>query len=116
MTGVVPERRRAPRAAVQPGCWLTMVSTSSVQLLDLSAGGVAFVCPVRLEQGRTASIATSLGGQAFSCQLQVCWCRHAPVVSSRYPQFETGAAFLPLEESSRRVLQSFLKLSPRERE
>lgn len=114
LRGPFPERRRAPRADVDRSAWFSVPSTWPVQLLDVGMGGVALSSPYGLEVGRTVAVRATLGGDAFSSELRVCWIRpraSAPVVR---PQFDIGAAFLPLEEGSRQALQSFLKLSPTE--
>ena len=114
MTHSVPERRRSQRATVGPRSWLAVPSTWPVQLLDLSMGGLAFSSPYGLEIGRTASVRATLGREAFNGQIRVCWSRPRGAVSSVRPPFEIGAVFMPLDDSSRRALESFLKLSPPE--
>ena len=111
MTGAHPERRRSPRADVGSS-WLAAPATWPVELVDLSLGGLSFLSPYALEIGRTAAVRTILGRDAFSGQIRVCWTR--PRGAGARLQFDVGAMFLPLEESSRRVLESFLKLSPPE--
>jgi hypothetical protein len=107
-----PERRRSPRVTVGPQSWLAVPSTWPVQLLDLSLGGLAFSSPYGLDIGRTASVRATLGRDAFNGQIRICWMRPRGLGSSLRAQFEIGAVFLCLEESSRRALESFLKLSP----
>ena len=114
MTYSVPERRRSQRAAVGTRSWLAVPSTWPVQLLDLSMGGLAFSSPYGLEIGRTASVRATLGRDAFNGQIRICWSRPRGTASAVRPPFEVGAVFLPLDESSRRALESFLKLSPPE--
>ena len=112
MTLAIPERRRSPRTEVGFS-WLAAPATWAVEVLDLSMGGLSFVSPYGLEVGRTASVRTILGREAFSGQIRVCWSRPRGAAGPR-AQFDVGAAFLPLDESSRRVLESFLKSSPTE--
>jgi hypothetical protein len=111
MTHSVPERRRSQRASAGSQSWLSVPSTWPVQLLDLSLGGLAFSSPYGLEIGRTASVRATLGRDAFNGQVRICWSRPRTTGSSIRPPFEVGAVFLPLDESSRRALESFLKLS-----
>ena len=111
MTPEIPERRRTQRATVGPGSWLAVPATWPVQVIDVSMGGLAFSSPYALEIGRTASVRAPLGRDALNCQVRVCWSRSRDPVGSIELQFEVGAAFLPLDDSSRRVLESFLKLS-----
>ena len=100
---------------MESGSWLTGPSTWPVQLLDLSLGGLSFTSPYGLEIGRTACLRTTLGAEAFNGEVRVRWSRPARP-GTVVPKFEVGAVFLSLEESNRRALQSFLKLSPSERE
>jgi hypothetical protein len=98
--------------AVGPQSWLAVPATWPVQLLDLSVSGLAFSSPYGLDIGRTASVRATLGRDAFNGHIRVCWSRPRGQLSSVRPQFEIGAVFLGLDESSRRALESFLKLSP----
>jgi PilZ domain-containing protein len=113
MAYTAPERRRSLRANVDAVSWLTIPATWPIQLQDLSLGGVAFTSPFPMEVGRTASVRATVGGDALSCPIRVCWTRPRHSVPGR-SLFEVGAVFLPLEDSSRRALEVFLKLSPAE--
>lgn len=109
----LPERRRSLRASVSGLSWLAMPATWPIQLMELSLGGVAFTSPYPMEVGRTASVRATLGGEALSCPIRVCWTRPRRSLPGR-SQYEVGAVFLPLDDSSRRALEMFLKLSPAE--
>ena len=113
MTYTAPERRRSLRANVRGVSWLTIPATWPIQLQELSLGGVAFTSPFPMEVGRTAAVRATVGGDALSCPIRVSWTRPRRSIPGR-SQFEVGAAFLPLEDSSRRALEVFLKLSPAE--
>ena len=113
MSYTVPERRRSLRASVSGVSWLAMPATWPIQLQELSLGGLAFTSPYAMEVGRTASVRATLGSEALSCPIRVCWTRPRRSVPGR-SQFEVGAVFLPLDDSSRRALEMFLKLSPAE--
>ena len=113
MTDTVPERRRSIRASLSGVSWLAMPATWSVQLHELSVGGLAFVSPYPIEVGRTASVRATLGREALNCSIRVCWTRPRKTLPGR-SQFEVGAVFLPLDDSSRRALELFLKLPPTE--
>jgi hypothetical protein len=113
MTYTAPERRRSLRANISGVSWLAMPATWSIQLQELSLGGLAFSSPFPMEVGRTASVRATLGGEALSCPIRVCWSRPRRAMPGR-SQFEVGAVFLPLDDSSRRALELFLKLSPAE--
>jgi PilZ domain-containing protein len=113
MTFPVPERRRSLRASISAVSWLTMPATWSIQLHELSVGGLAFMSPFPMEVGRTVSVRAPLGGEALNCSIRVCWTRPRKTLPGR-SQFEVGAMFLPLDDSSRRALETFLKVPPTE--
>lgn len=113
MSYTFPERRRSLRASVSGVSWLAMPATWPIQLQELSLGGLAFSSPYPMEVGRTASLRATLGSEALNCPIRVCWTRPRRDPSSP-SQYEVGAVFLPLDESGRRALEVFLKLSPAE--
>jgi hypothetical protein len=82
-----------------------------IQLRELSLGGVAFTSPFAMDVGRTASLRATLGGEALSCPIRVCWARPRKGHPGQ-TQYEIGAVFVPLDDGGRRALQMFLKLSP----
>lgn len=106
------ERRRSPRGAVDQLSWLAMPSTWRVQLIDVSFGGVAFTSPYPLDVGRTASMRATLGREAFNVQIRVSWSRRRASSGGVPADYEIGASFLSIEESSQRGLSAFLKSSP----
>jgi PilZ domain len=114
MTFSMPERRRSRRATFEERSWLTLQATCPVQLVDVSLGGMAFSSPRDLDVGRTMAVRATLGREAFNGQIRVRWTRSRPAASTRTP-LVIGAAFLPLDETSRRALESFLKLPSPER-
>ena len=115
MSYTLPERRRGIRATVSDASWLKVPATWPIELLDLSLGGLAFTSPHAIEVGRTASVRATLGREALNCEIRVCWSRPGKgSLPWKTQHFEVGAVFLPLDESSRRALEIFLKLSPAE--
>ena len=111
----IPERRRSPRTTtIGAQSWLSVASTWPVQLLDLSMSGMAFSSPYGLDVGRTAVVRATLGRAPFNSQIRVCWSRPRAAMSSIQPAFVIGAVFLSLEDTSRRALESFLKVSSHE--
>jgi len=113
MAYTFPERRRSLRAGVTGVSWLAMPATWPIQLHELSLGGLAFTSPYPMEVGRTASFRATLGTEALNCPIRVCWSRRRGDLP-RAAEYEVGAVFLPLDESCRRSLEVFLKLSPAE--
>ena len=115
MSDVAPERRRSQRALTSGfQSWLSVPSTWPVQLLDVSMTGMAFSSPYRLEVGRTVLVRTALGREPFTGEIRVCWSRQRGPRNSVWHGFEVGAVFLPLEDSSRSALESFLKVATHE--
>ena len=113
MTYDLPERRRSLRGAISGLSWLAMPATWPIQLHELSMGGIAFTSPYPMEVGRTASVRATLGGEALSCPIRVCWTRPRRGTPGRsQSQYDVGAVFLPLDDSGKRALELFLKLSP----
>jgi hypothetical protein len=113
MTYTFPERRRSLRATVSGPSWIAMPASWQIRLKELSLGGVAFTSPFAIEVGRTASLRATLGGEALSCPIRVCWARSRQGQPGQ-TQYEVGAVFMPLDEGGRRALELFLKLSPAE--
>ena len=105
------ERRRSRREEISAESWLSLPSAWSIRLLDLSLGGMAFSSPFHLDPGRTASLRATLGREAFNSQIRVCWSRRRSAGYTGESPYEIGAAFLPLDDGSRRALEAFLKVS-----
>ena len=113
MSYTFPERRRSLRASVNGVSWLAMPTTWPIQLHELSLGGLAFTSPYPMEVGRTASLRATLGSEALNCPIRVCWTRPRREMPGG-SQYEIGAVFMPSDESSRRALELFLRVSPSE--
>ena len=105
------DRRRAQRASLGSPSWLSLPSTWSVRLLDMSLGGLAFSSPFLLTPGRVAVLRATLGQEPFNGQIRICWSRPSGLSYVGGSPYEIGAAFMPLDEGSRRALETFLKLS-----
>jgi hypothetical protein len=112
MKDEIMERRRSPRGPADRLSWLAMPSTWRVQLLDVSIAGVAFTSPYALDVGRTAAVRATLGRDAFNVQIRVCWCRRRTPAGGVPADYEIGATFLSIDDSSRRTLHAFLKCPP----
>ncbi len=86
----------------------TDTGSFQVRTRDISRGGVSFHSPVPLERGTTFTIEISLvfEGRAQSEPLalvgQVVWC------TRRKEDYQVGAAFLSLDETTKKHLVMFL--------
>ena len=60
---------------------------------------------------RSFAVRATLGGEALSCPIRVCWTRPRRGTPGR-SQYDVGAVFLPLDDSGKRALELFLKVSP----
>ena len=107
----LPERRRSPRAVIPSESWLSLPSSWSVRLLDVSLDGVAFSSPFDVAHGRIIRFRAPLGQHPFNAQVRVCWSQRRRVVSAVDAAYEIGAAFMPLDEGDRHALEAFLRLS-----
>jgi c-di-GMP-binding flagellar brake protein YcgR len=103
------ERRRTPRATVAGGHALQMPLSTTVQLVDISLGGVLLSSPQGVQPGVRATLQTSLGAQPVQAELEVC--RVLPERAAGHPQgrFRVGARFVALSEADRHAVQRFLR-------
>ena len=91
-----------------------MPATWPIQLQELSLGGLAFTSPYPMEVGRTASVRATAGRRGAKLPDPGLLDAGRAAACPDDPQYEVGAVFLPLDDSSRRALEMFLKLSPAE--
>ena len=110
MTMSVPERRRGQRVAVGTSSWLALPTSWSVELIDVGMAGLSFSSSHALNVGRTVYVTARLDGEAFNSPVQVCWCklRKSEAVKQRY---EIGATLQQMDETSRRTLWRFLRIT-----
>jgi hypothetical protein len=113
MTPGVPERRRVQRVTIGTSSWLALPTSWSVELIDVGMAGLSFLSSHSLEVGRTVFVTATLDGEAFNSPIQVCWCKLRKG-DGRKPRFEIGATLQQMEESSRRALWRFLRITPTE--
>ncbi len=113
MTPSIPERRRVQRVAVGASSWLAMPTSWSVELIDVGMAGLSFSSSHALEVGRTVFVTATLDGAAFNSPIQVCWCKLRKA-DGRPPRYEVGATLQQMEESSRRTLWRFLRITTSE--
>jgi hypothetical protein len=113
MTSSVPERRRVQRVAVGTNSWLALPTSWSVELIDVGLAGLSFLSSHALVVGRTVFVTATLDGEAFNTPIQVCWCKLRKG-DGRQPRYEIGATLQQMDESARRTLSRFLRITPSE--
>jgi hypothetical protein len=113
MNSSVPERRRVQRVTVGASSWLALPTSWSVELIDVGMAGLSFTSSHALEVGRTIFVTATLGGEAFNSPVHVCWCKLRKR-DAQQPRYEVGGTLQQMEESSRRTLWRFLRMTPSE--
>jgi c-di-GMP-binding flagellar brake protein YcgR len=103
------ERRRTPRATVAGGHALQMPRSTTVQLVDISLGGVLLSSPQALEPGGRATLQTQLGTKPVQAEVEVCQVSPERAAAQAQGRFRVGARFVALGEPDRRAVQQFLR-------
>ena len=109
-TSSVPERRRGPRIAVGTSSWLALPTSWSVELIDVGLAGLSFSSSHALDVGRTVYVTATLDGETLNCPVQVCWCK-LRTSDARQQRYEIGATLQQMDETSRRTLWRFLRIT-----
>lgn len=107
MTESFQERRRGSRAATSE--LEVMVPTSiTVQVLDISLGGVLLASSTDLPVGHRAGLRMVLGSEPCAVQVEI---RHGANLGEAHGEgrYRLGAAFVALDEECRRSIHRFLK-------
>jgi len=99
---VTLERRRAPRYPVSGGELALLLSPMSVQILDISRGGVLLQSSHPARPEGTGRLTTTLKGLPFSAELEV---RRVEVLPAG--GYRIGAKFTTIGQEYRRVLEEF---------
>ena len=110
VTSNIPERRRGQRVAVGASSWLALPTSWSVELIDVGMAGLSFLSTHALQVGRTVYVTARLDGEAFNSPVQVCWCKLRKS-AARPPRYEVGATLQQMDETSRRTLWRFLRIT-----
>ena len=103
------ERRRTPRATVAAGHELHLPVSMTVQLVDISLGGVLLSSPQRAEPGQRATLQTKLGTQPVQAEVEICRVLPERAGSQILGRHRVGARFVGLGEPDRRAVQRFLR-------
>lgn len=97
------ERRRFPRATVASAHELRLPCQMTVQLLDISAGGVALAAPQPVEPAARAQLQARMGAYSMLVDLEVLW-----VAPDREPgklerRYRLGARLVATDETKRSI-------------
>ena len=98
------ERRRAPRSPIQGGTFVRMPISVSVQVLDISQGGVLLQSSRPVTVGLRAPLRLSIGGESFAAEVVVT--RVLPSIGGAYA---IGAKFLALTPEDRQLIDRFTR-------
>jgi len=109
MPGSFQERRRTPRATVAAGHELQLPVSMTVQLVDISLGGVLLSSPQRTEPGQRATLETKLGTQPVRAEVEVCRVSSERAGGQVQGRFRVGTRFVALRDADRRTVQQFLR-------
>jgi hypothetical protein len=101
-----PERRSHPRLADMPDVAVEWPTYVTVQITDISRRGVLLTTLALPPTGTTGWLRVRLGNAAFLAGVEVrrAEARRPPEIGNRI-----GAAFVAIDETSRRALDEFLK-------
>ena len=99
------ERRSARRVAAMEGAEITRPTWDTIELVDISAGGVSFLAPHPVGVGERAQLRLRLGDKSFAAQITI---RRSDMYVGRAGTYRIGAAFLTLDEESRVTLERFI--------
>jgi c-di-GMP-binding flagellar brake protein YcgR len=102
------ERRKFPRAAIEGLRQVTLPVSCAVQLLDISEQGVlmASAAAPLPRVGQRGRLRAMLGSESFSAEVEI---RRLSQAVEAPGQVRIGAAFVSVEENSRRAIERFLK-------
>lgn len=110
MTAGADDRRRWPRVPVTrlvPDVSLPLSAT--VQLLDISETGVLLASGQSLDVGRRAQLRLRIGAEPLDVLVEV---RRVTSARPGLSAFRVGAAFVNLDEDSRRKIAALLRGQP----
>lgn len=103
------ERRRSPRVRVpRSDVEVSLTTSTTVQLLDISQSGVMLSSAQRVEIGRRAQLRTRIGTEPLTAQVEVR--RVSNGGRTGHGSYRLGAEFVALDEESRRKIERFLRV------
>jgi hypothetical protein len=101
------DRRRSVRIFSPEASEIELSISVMTTVIDLSAAGILLSSRVPLEPGVSAKLTMRFGAENFSGGIEV-----RRIAATGSGDCHVGAAFLPLDESSRRSLESLLAPKP----
>jgi len=106
------ERRRTPRARIPPadGPDMSLATSTTVQLIDISQSGVLVSSSQRLEVGQRAQLRTRVGSEPLTVQVQIRRVNNGG--RAGHGSYRLGAEFVALDEENQRKIERFLKVEP----
>ena len=100
-----PERRRTPRVMPRDGAEINRPTWATVELVDISTGGVLFFGAEAVAVGQKGQLRMRLGADAFASQIEV---RRVDRHTTPSKGYRIGAVFSALDEASRQTLEQFI--------
>ena len=100
------DRRRHRRVSLQAEELVRMELRHRVRLLDISLSGALIACTEPVPVGARSRLRVGLGGDAFTTDLHIARQQPAP---RKNVASGLGAMFASMDESSRRLLEQFLR-------
>jgi c-di-GMP-binding flagellar brake protein YcgR len=101
-----PERRQAPRLALDGAMECRLDLRTRVRLMDISLGGALLAAEVALPTGASAQLRSGLGQGALHANVQV---RRTAALQPGISVTGIGAMFTGMDDRSRRSLEDFLR-------
>lgn len=106
------ERRRTPRVQIphSDAPDVSLATSTTVQLVDISQSGVLVSSSKRLDIGQRAQLRTRIGNEPLTVQVQI----RRVTNGGRAGQgsYRLGAEFVALDEENQRKIERFLKVEP----
>jgi hypothetical protein len=99
------ERRKAMRVPID-GTLATLPTAMSVQVLDISAGGVLLQAKERVEPGTRARLRLNMYGSPFAADVEVKRVSHL-ADAPRDAAFGLGAEFIGITPEHRQLIERF---------
>jgi len=99
------ERRRSPRLTVEHGELAVLPYSITVQVLDISVGGVLLHSSRPVAAGERGNLRLNVGGQPFSANIEVQ--RVSAVSPGGGTGYSIGAMFVAISPEHRQVIERF---------